>query len=87
MSLRLSLFFVLHNVKVNIFTYYACFPGESLEKGIQKSYVLAKDEAIILQATEAFTEIPSPGKKRGQNSNTTQEQCGAVVSACDLLYG
>lgn len=35
--------------------------GEALEKGIQKSFLLAKDEAIVLQATEAFIDTSNPG--------------------------
>ncbi|CAH1783479.1 unnamed protein product [Owenia fusiformis] len=37
-------------------TNFFLHPGEKLEAGIQKAYVLSEYEAIVLQATEAFTD-------------------------------
>ncbi|XP_053406855.1 major vault protein-like [Mercenaria mercenaria] len=38
-------------------------PGERLEQGIQNSFVLSEDEAIVLLATEAFKDTTQKGKK------------------------
>jgi major vault protein len=43
-------------------------PGESLEKGIEKIYVLGEQEALLLRAKEAFTE--------GEAANLIQHQPG-----------
>jgi major vault protein len=43
-------------------------PGESLENGIQKIYVLGEQEALLLRAKEAFTE--------GEAANLIQHQPG-----------
>ncbi|WP_228061793.1 colicin uptake protein [[Phormidium] sp. LEGE 05292] len=43
-------------------------PGESLEKGIQKVYVLGEQEALLLKAKEAFSE--------GEGDNLIQRQPG-----------
>lgn len=39
-------------------------PAEQLENGIQNNYVLSEDEAIVLQATEAFKDTDQKGKKK-----------------------
>lgn len=38
-------------------------PGESLESGIQNNFILAEDEGLLLQATEAFKDKTTKGKK------------------------
>ena len=49
-------------------TSFFLHPGESLENGIQKVYVLGEQEALLLRAKEAFTE--------GEADNLIQHQPG-----------
>ena len=51
----------------SVYTWCVSVTGEQLEKGIQPAYVLADSEALVLQASEAFTHTNNQGRSLPAN--------------------